>query len=141
MRTNFLFALLVIGMVPVFVRAETSAHALARYETVRLGRETWQNDRLWMKIGHDIAARHGTALIPLILERSCKWENDEFLLFTPIILNLPLDDAITELARFAKGADERKALWAREYLIELETYLGESREKVSALLAETEKEK
>jgi hypothetical protein len=140
MRTVLLFALLSIVALPL-VRAgeETAAQALARYEAVRLDPKSPQTDAFAMKLGHAIVARHGVALIPLVLDRSKVRGAEEFLLYTPIVLNLPVEDAIGELAKYAKGPDARRAFWARELLIEMETWLGEQRERVSSLLTDTEK--
>ncbi len=75
-----------------------------------------------------------TELIPLILQKSDKWEGEEGLLYMPIVLNLPLEDAIAAFTGYTKGTDEKKALWAREFLIEIETYLSENLKKVGESL-------
>jgi hypothetical protein len=81
-----------------------------------------------------VAFRHQIALIPLILDKSNEWEGEEGLLYMPIVLNLPLDDAIKEFQKYLKGPDKEKALWAREFLIEIEAYLAATLKKVSPLL-------
>jgi len=118
--------------------AETPSEALARYDGVSVKTDSPLREELFTGIGREVAFRYQTALIPLILDKSIGWEGEEGLLYMPIVLNLPLDDAIEELQKYLKGTDKKKALWAREFLIEIEAYLVETLKKVSPLLEKAE---
>lgn len=113
---------------------ETPSEALARFDGVSAKTENPLKGDLFTGIGREVAFRHQIALIPLILDKSNEWEGEEGLLYMPIVLNLPLDDAIKEFQKYLKGPDKEKALWAREFLIEIEAYLAATLKKVSPLL-------
>jgi len=114
--------------------AETAAEALARFDRVSAKTENPLHKDLFTGIGREIAYRHQTRLIPLILQKSDQWKGEEGLLYLPIVLNLPLEDAMVAFTGYTKGSDEKKALWAREFLIEIEAYLSENLKKVGQSL-------
>lgn len=136
MRPTPTMALLVcMILLPSVAWAETPSEALTRFDDVSSITESSQRGELFTGIGREIAFRHQKTLIPLILDKSEKWEGEEGLLYLPIVLNLPLDESIEDFQHYLKGPDERKALWAREFLIEIEAYLVESLKKVSPLVS------
>jgi hypothetical protein len=132
--TPFAVALFCMVFLPSPTWAETSSEALARFDSISAKTDNPLRQDLFTGIGREIAFRHQTALIPLILDKASGWEGEEGLLYMPIVLNLPLDDSIDEFQKYLDGKDEKKALWAREFLIEIEAYLASTLQKVSPLL-------
>jgi hypothetical protein len=136
MKANLIAVVLLSMGGPVAnIFAETPSEALARFDGVSAKTDNPLRGNLFTGVGREIAFRYQNALIPLILDKSEKWEGEEGLLYLPIVLNLPLDESIKEFQRYLKGPDKRKALWAREFLIEIEAYLVESLKRVSPLVS------
>lgn len=92
----------------------------------------WENSRR-------LAEDYGVAIIPAILDRSEKWEEMEGLIFVAIILSLPPEQALAVLQPEMKSTNPQRALWAQEFVIEMEMYFVEMRNQVSKILEETKK--
>lgn len=76
-----------------------------------------------VQMGRRFAQVHGIAIIDPIMEKSKFWKGEEPLLYMPIVLALPLDDAIKKFGEYMKSEDKRQKLYAREFLVEIEMHL------------------
>lgn len=86
-------------------------------------------------IGQKTAHKHGTAIIRPILDRSSSWKDEEGLAYIAIVLNLPLHEAIKAFETILDSKDKDRALWAREFLIEIEMYSHDQHQSVENVLA------
>lgn len=141
MKMNFsstLALFVLLGLTPL--QAETPAEGLARYEAAVLptapGKEP-PEFAVIRSLALEIVQKHGVALIPLILDRSVQWKGEEGLFYMPLIIEMPVEPAIEALRKGTRDPDPKKALWSREFLTELEDYLGDMRKNVSKILEET----
>lgn len=67
-----------------------------------------------------LADERGTAILPALLERSKVWTGEEGMVFIPLVSLLPSEETIAELKRCQENSDGQIALWAGEFLIELD---------------------
>jgi cytochrome c553 len=71
------------------------------------------------------------------MERSKAWQEEERLIYFPMLALLPRDEAIKKLKEYQKGKDELLAMYAGEFLTEFE--MPDTKEAVAKYLKEKEK--
>lgn len=77
-------------------------------------------DKLFHAVSREVADQYGTAILPALMERSEKWEGEECLIFVPLVVQLPAEDAWGRLASDYLNSDMRKhRIYARDFMVEI----------------------
>jgi len=132
MKTPTPWSLLIVVLLfgcPPFGKCETPEESLQIYE--KAAKRTEQEIST---AGKQAAHKQGIAIIPAILDRSQSWKGEEGLLYMAIILNIPPHETISELEKVLVSKDRHRALWAREFLVEIEMYLSGGHRRVEKIL-------
>ena len=81
-----------------------------------------------------LADERGLAILPAVLERSKVWQGEEGMIFIPLVSLLPSEETVQELKRYQENSDGQTALWAGEFLIELD--MSDTRQMVEKYQSE-----
>lgn len=110
------------------VRADTAKEAVSALEAEWSKGNGSFTKEYWKYCG-DLAAKHGVALIPPILEKAKGWKGEEGLVYVPAVVQIPATEAKPVLERYQKSGSQVEKIWASEFLTEIESYQAAIRDR------------